>query len=383
MTEKQYDIIVFGGGMIGSACALGFAKKGLKVAIVESSMPQKLTSKSSPDLRVSAISYGSEQLLSALGAWQYLVKSRIQPYKELAVWEHEGFATEFHADDLKLSHLGYLLENRNLQLALHQSIHETDFNHPVTWVNRGELEDGATGRCKLDGNEVSTRLIVAADGAFSGLRKQNRMGETGWKYQQSVFTIAIKTAEPSLEKTFQQFSANGPMAYLPLFGHNAALVWYTPQTQFQQLQSLSTDELKVQIGKYFPDLHSDFTVLNSASFPIRRNHANRYFKDRVVLCGDAAHTINPLAGQGVNIGFQDVKELLNIDTNGDLQAQLEAFQAKRKPQNLLMMSAMDGFNSAFSNSNPLLKIGRNLGLKLANHAGPLKEMALKTALGIG
>lgn len=382
MTKNQFDIIVFGGGMVGAATALGFAKKGLKVAIVEPGIPEELDDTSPPDLRVSAISYGSQQLLSELGAWQFLMDSRIQPYTELAVWEHEGFATEFDAQNLGLSHLGYLLENRNLQLALHKAINQLKSDHGVQWYHKGELIDEYTGVCRLDDEQVTGKLIVAADGAFSGLRKQTRMGETGWKYQQSVFTIAIKTEKPSLQKTFQQFSANGPMAYLPLFDHYAALVWYTPDAHIRQLKTLSKEGLAHQVKQSFPEIHSDFVVLNSASFPIRRNHANRYYKGRTVLCGDSAHAINPLAGQGVNIGFQDVRELIKIQPTGDLDEQLKAFESSRKPQNLLMMSTMDGFNSAFSNNNPLVMIGRNLGLKLANHAGPLKDMALKKALGI-
>lgn len=377
---KEYDVVVFGGGMVGAAAALGFAAKGAKLAIVEPLLPKEIAPSAPPDLRVSAISYGSQELLESLGAWQNLQHSRIQPYTKLAVWEHIQMATEFSAEDVALPCLGYLLENTNLQLALHQSLAE--YQDQVTWYQRGTLECARQGRCVLDGHAIQTKLIVAADGGFSTLRKATKMGETGWQYQQSVFTIGIQTESPSLDKTFQQFSKNGPMAYLPLFDNYAALVWYTHPQHIERLKSYSTLQLKSEIERYFPALHSDFKVLNSASFPIRRNHANHYFRDNVVLCGDAAHAINPLAGQGVNIGFQDVKSLIGIDLNRELSAQLKDYEAQRKPRNLLMMTAMDVFNVAFSNANPLLQIGRNLGLKLANHAGPLKQMALRQALGL-
>lgn len=387
----QYDVIIFGGGMVGSAVALGFAQRGHSVAIVEPNMPDVLQPSSPPDLRVSAISYGSQQLLNSLGAWQHIEDSRIQPYTQLAVWENAYFATEFDASDVELPYLGHLLENRNLQLALHKALAEygnfSDHEKKISWFDSGQLRSSQAGQCLLsrDNGEqqfAEAKLVVAADGAFSTIRRAAKMGETGWQYKQNVFAIGIQTNDQSLQKTYQQFSKNGPMAYLPLFENYAALVWYTAPAFIQTLKSLSSSELKAQIIRYFPPLHSDFDVLDFASFPIRRNHANRYFRDKVVLCGDAAHTINPLAGQGVNIGFQDVEALFEIDLDKDLKEQLTVYENKRRPQNLMMMTAMDVFSHAFSNSNPVLKLGRNLGLKLAHHAGPFKNMALKRALGI-
>lgn len=381
----QFDVVVFGGGMIGSTVALGFVQKGNTVAIVEPNIPEGLPAAGTPpDLRVSAISYGSQQLLYKLGAWAHIDKSRIQVYDELAVWEFAPFATEFSASDAQLTYLGHLMENRNLQLGLHTSLKE--HSEKISWFKQGEMQDASRGTCVLDNGSgkqaVRAKLIVAADGGFSPLRRVCKMGETGWQYTQSVFAIGIRTETASLTKTYQQFSENGPMAYLPLFENYAALVWYTTPAHITQLKALSREQLKAEIEACFPPMHSDFEILDTASFPIRRNHANHYFKDKVVLCGDAAHTINPLAGQGVNIGFKDVEALIRIDVNKELSTQLERYESERRPENLMMMSAMDVFSHAFSNDNPILKLGRNLGLKLANHTGPLKQMALKKALGV-
>ena len=383
MRVETVDVVVFGGGMVGAAAALGFANKGYSVAIVEPNMPEAINCDSPPDMRVSAISYSSENLLRSLGAWQFLQRERLQPYRRLSVWEKPDCATHFDADTIPVAHLGYIMENRHLQLALHLALqqHVNKDTH-LYWFNEGELLCGQTGLCRLGGENVQANLVVAADGGFSTIRQQMKMGETGWKYNQSVFSVCIETEKPSLEHTFQQFSETGPMAYLPLYGHYAALVWYAPDVVTKRLQEMNTLQLKAEIESQFPKLHSNFDVLQQACFPIRRNHANRYFRDKVVLCGDSAHTINPLAGQGVNIGFKDVEALLEIQPGAHLEAQLATYEKRRRPENLLMMTAMDGFNLAFSSPNPILQLGRNIGLKLANHTGPIKRAVLQRAIGL-
>ncbi|MCC2604460.1 FAD-dependent monooxygenase [Planctobacterium marinum] len=380
MGEKQFDLIVFGGGMVGASAALGFVRRGLKVAIVEPDKPVWSALKEEPEIRVSAFSLGSEQLLTELGAWSHLRAGRLQPYRKLSVWETPGCETHFSAADLGFSHLGYLLENRHLQLAIHQAL--SSFESQISWFSSGRILDAAAGQCQLDSAVCTGTLVVGADGGNSAVRRDLQVGETGWQYQQQVFALNIKTRSPSLQHTFQQFSTDGPMAYLPLFDHYAALVWYLPADKVQVLAQTDKPQLKNRILQEFPALHSDFEILNVGSFPIRRNHANHYFKGRVVLCGDAAHSINPLAGQGVNLGFQDVAALLEINLNADISAQLQQYETTRRRENSVMMTAMDGFNIAFCNPNPILKLMRNTGLFLAQRSGPLKKHALKRALGV-
>ena len=380
MSTQDFDVVVFGGGMVGAAAALGFAKQGHKIAIVEPVLPQEIEADAEPELRVSAISLGSERLLTELGAWQHLLYQRVQAYKRLSVWELPQVKTQFDCEQVQVGWLGHIMENVNLQLALHKALQK--FASQLTWFSSGEVINADLGLCHLDGTEKSAALVIAADGGFSAVRRSVELGETGWQYKQKVLSVNIRTDEPSLAHTFQQFTANGPMAYLPLFDHFASLVWYHDANRVDELVKLNESQLKTRLVAAFPALHSDFEIIRQASFPIRRNHANHYFKGRVVLCGDAAHNINPLAGQGVNIGFQDVKALLKINPNLPLQAQLVSYEQARRKDNSLMMSAMDAFNLAFCDSNPILRGIRNMGLFLAERSGPLKTMVLKRALGL-
>jgi 2-octaprenyl-3-methyl-6-methoxy-1,4-benzoquinol hydroxylase len=184
------------------------------------------------------------------------------------------------------------------------------------------------------------------------------------------------------------------MAFLPLFDGYASLVWYNHSSQLGYLKTLTKKQLKQEVIKCFPNDLVDFEVLDCASFPLTRMHANQYCKGNVVLIGDAAHSINPLAGQGVNLGFKDVqvllavfsKNLAKLDdrrfTSSDELAWIKEYEVTRRGDNLLMMSAMDSLYASFGNNLMPLKLLRNLGLKLANHAGPLKKRALQYAVGI-
>lgn len=202
--------------------------------------------------------------------------------------------------------------------------------------------------------------------------------------------INIDTEQSQQDVTWQEFSPTGPMALLPLPGHKASLVWYHQTAHINYLSKLSNAELKVEVQQHFPDLIGGFEITNHGSFPLTRRHAQQYYKGRVVLLGDAAHTINPLAGQGVNIGFKDVNVLCELIRSAviegeawDCEALLAQYQRSRKPDNLLMQTSMDLFYSVFSNHSAPAKILRNVGLAVAQRAGPLKRQALRYAIGLG
>jgi 2-octaprenyl-3-methyl-6-methoxy-1,4-benzoquinol hydroxylase len=207
----------------------------------------------------------------------------------------------------------------------------------------------------------------------------------GWQYSQQVLAIQIKTHGAQQDITWQQFTPSGPVAFLPLYDGYASLVWYQQSDYIRQLKNLPKQKLKEQILVNFPSELGDFDVLELASFPITRMHAHQYVKNNVVLIGDAAHSINPLAGQGVNLGFKDVAELLEGFSHTALvddPNRLHTYEKKRRRDNLIMMSAMDVIYTTFSNHNFVLNVLRNVGLKLANKSGPIKRQVMKYAMGL-
>jgi 2-octaprenyl-3-methyl-6-methoxy-1,4-benzoquinol hydroxylase len=381
-----FDFCIVGGGMVGAASALGLVNRGFSVALIEPYMPAPFDHSQSPDLRVSAISLASEKLLSELGAWQHIVNMRACPYKRLSVWEKPGCRTDFDCADIHGSHIGHIIENRVVQLGLHQAL---DSQALLTWYCGSKITRVICGQSPsielADGKIVRCKVLIGADGANSQVREAAKIGTQGWQYAQQVLAIQINTHAPQQDITWQQFTPNGPLAFLPLYDGYGSLVWYHHSDHIRQLKSLSKQKLKEQILLNFPSELGDFEVLDLASFPISRMHANQYVKDNVLLIGDAAHCINPLAGQGVNLGFKDVAVLVDLFSKNlliDNPDTLRAYEKKRRMDNLIMMSAMDAIYSAFSNTNFVLNAMRNVGLKLANNSGPIKRQVLKYAMGL-
>ncbi|RTZ16169.1 2-octaprenyl-3-methyl-6-methoxy-1,4-benzoquinol hydroxylase [Vibrio aquaticus] len=390
---SNFDVAVIGGGMVGAATAIGFAKQGRKVAVVEGSEPKAFTPEQPLDIRVSAISEHSVSLLSDLGAWDAIQQMRICPYRRLETWEHPECRTRFHADSLGMDQLGFIIENRLIQLGLWQQLEALD---NVTLYCPDKLENiefGELNQIKLaSGTSISAKLTVGADGANSKVRQLAGIGITAWDYRQHCMLINVETELPQQDITWQQFTPSGPRSFLPLASlegdgksvPQGSLVWYDSPSRIKRLSAMSPAQLREEVLAHFPQELGDIKVLQSGSFPLTRRHAQSYSANQCVLVGDSAHTINPLAGQGVNLGFKDVEVLLAVtegkeELSSDVLAQ---YERKRRPDNLLMQSGMDFFYKSFSNDIAPLKLVRNAALKMAEKTGPLKVQVLKYALGL-
>ncbi len=387
---NQFDCVVVGGGMVGAASALSLAELGLKVAIIEKTAPAPFSPEQAFDLRVSAISLASEQLLAQLGAWSQLTQWRMCPYKRLGVWETEQSYTEFNADDIKQTHLGHIVENRLIQLSLWQQVQQHSNITLFCPETLTKLEQTSTDvELTLSSQIIHAKIVIGADGANSVVRKLVNIGTTGWDYAQSAMLINVRTQLPQQDITWQQFFQTGPLAMLPMPDNSASLVWYHEKDQIKRLSAMSNEALGQEIMQSFPARLGSVEVVDKAPFPLTRRHANQYHKDRVVLIGDAAHTINPMAGQGVNLGFKDVKALQQVIAkamgNGESWHHpevLSRYQQNRRTDNLLMMTTMDALYLSFGHPSPLVKLARNAGLMLVNKLPSVKNKALAYACGI-
>ncbi|MFM5154886.1 FAD-dependent monooxygenase [Aeromonas veronii] len=385
---EQCDIAIVGAGMVGAATASLLAAQGLSVRVIETQLPEHYAPEQPLDLRVSAISQASVALLEQAGAWHHLQQMRLCPYRRLETWELDGFATRFNAADLGLPQLGYIIENRLVQLALLKRMEDfpTIQTHtPAAVTSLRQSADEAVLTLD-DGTELAARWVLACDGAESHTRKLAGIGVSRFEYRQHCMLINIDTDFAQEDITWQQFTSSGPRAFLPLPGQHGSLVWYDSPARIRALAAMSNEGLAAEVRRHFPSRLGGFTVTAKGSFPLVRRHANDYHAGRVVLLGDAAHTINPLAGQGVNLGFKDVAcwtDLLQgAGADWHQLALAERYERRRRPDNLLMQSGMDLFYGVFSNEIGPLKLARNLALNLADKAGPLKEMALRYALGL-
>ncbi|MFS1460020.1 2-octaprenyl-3-methyl-6-methoxy-1,4-benzoquinol hydroxylase [Vibrio lentus] len=390
---NSYDIVVVGGGMVGAATAIGFAKQGLNVAVIEGFAPKAYDDSQAMDIRVSAISQASVDLLEELGAWQSIAAMRVCSYKRLETWEHPECRTRFDATSLDLPRLGYIVENRLIQLGLWAQFEAFDNLTILCPEKLDTIEFGETNIVKLQsGTQLSAKWVIGADGANSVVRQQAGIGITAWDYRQHCMLINVETEFPQQDITWQQFLPSGPRSFLPLCSlmsqgkevGQGSLVWYDSPSRIKQLSTMSPEKLRNEVITSFPEELGDVKVLNSGSFPLTRRHAQSYSKNNCILVGDSAHTINPLAGQGVNLGFKDVAALLDITKEkGELnQSVARRYEVIRRGDNLMMQSGMDFFYKTFSNDIGPLKFVRNAALKLAENSGPIKSQVLKYALGL-
>ncbi|WP_419149664.1 FAD-dependent oxidoreductase [Pseudoalteromonas 'SMAR'] len=379
--------LIVGGGMVGAAAAVKLAKQGIKVTVIEQNpiSAEQVLNSDEVDIRVSAINRFSEQLLDELQAMPLLKKTRAAQYKQLEAYESKPGQLVFDCQELNSSHLGHLIENKLIQAALWQqfAVLDIDVVSPQG-LPLAITRDNDSITIAYSNQQFTADLLIAADGGRSIIRQMAGIGVTGWQYDQHCMGVLIKLDAPQQEKTWQQFKPSGPIAFLPMQYPYANLIWYDNGNKLKQLKQLDHKALKEQIKEAFFALPGDFDVEQVAVFPLARQHANTYVAERLVLVGDAAHTINPLAGQGVNLGFKDVQALAQAlesqEDIGSLKA-LKTYESERRKDNLLMMSMMDACYFGFSNQLGPLKHLRNLALNLGNKAGPIKKQVLKHAMG--
>lgn len=390
--ESNADVLIIGGGMVGAALACALGRQGFDVHVVEAHAPQAFDADQPLDLRVSAVSLASQNLLEAVDAWRHVLSMRATPFRRMRVWDQKSVGeTDFDSRDIGEPALGHIVENRILQLALWQAAEGLD---TVRWHCPARLDelhierDGVTAQLS-DGETVRARLVVGADGARSRVRELANIGLTQWDYDVEALVATVRTAAPQQDITWQRFTPSGPQALLPLPGPHASLVWYTSPDEVARLKALDGEAFLAELARSFPPELGDIDqLLDRGSFRLTRRHAQTYARPRLVLAGDAAHTIHPLAGQGVNLGFMDVAVLVEElvaarGRNEDIGALyvLQRYERRRRGENLLMQSAMDAFHHLFKPAQGPLPWLRGLALRVANDLPPLRRMLTRRATG--
>ncbi len=398
VAPKKYDIIIVGGGMVGSAmaCALGHhieSNNILRIALIEGQEPSTQWPENSFDLRVSAISPASQAFFKTLGVWNAMHEMRVTAYTEMHVWDAGGNGSiHFDSAEIGEASLGHIIENRIINKALIDHIHTFD-NIDIYCPNTpASLQlDSDSAKLQLDdGTLLQAELLVGADGGQSWVRQQADIGVTLSDYQQTAVVANITTEHAHQHTAWQRFLPSGPLAFLPVSENNiSSIVWSTRTEEAERLCKLDETAFKQELEIAFEKkLGKILHTGPRARFPIKGQHARNYVKPHLALIGDAAHTIHPLAGQGVNLGFADAQCLVDIALTthaahkpiGSFKA-LRRFERTRRGDNLLMLEAMGAFKKLFSNNTPGLRELRNIGLDVSDRAIPIKHFFMAKALG--
>jgi 2-octaprenylphenol hydroxylase len=400
MTGKQYDLIIVGAGIAGSALACALGGSGLKVAIIEAQAvearwPPLEVAIDGYDTRVSALTASSQAFLNTLGVWPLIAQRRISPYRHMKVWDAEGTGSiSFNAEDINQSELGHIVENRLTVAALLARLGEhsnIDLLTPLRLASM-DLSDGQRLLEMEDGTALQAPLVVAADGANSRIRELAGIASNEWDYNHNAIVATVKTEQPHGETARQRFLPQGPLAFLPLTGesgHYCSIVWSAIPEYASNLMALDEQAFAEQLAAAFEHrLGKVEAVSRRFSFPLRQRHAKDYVQQGLALVGDAAHTIHPLAGQGINLGLLDVQvlaeELLRAHERqlpiAEL-AVLERYQRRRKSNNLAMMAAMEGFKRLFAEPALPLRWARNAGMRWVDKTAPVKQSIMRRAMG--
>lgn len=387
--NTHYDVIIVGGGMVGATLAVALAQQSqLSIAIVESHPPAVISENDVPDLRVSALTQASKTLFDNLNIWQQLIPSRISQFTDMTVWETQASTLHFDSADIGEPLLGYIVENRHLQqacLARCKQLDTIKLICPATPSSRM----GNTLTLE-DGQILSADLIVGADGAQSLLREWANIDVHGWDYQQSGVVCTVTTEQAHQHTARQRFMHEGPLAFLPLADpHQCSIVWSNSTEEAELLCTLSDEQFKDTLAKAFEYRLGEITAISPrASFPLKLRHADHYVETGFALVGDAAHTIHPLAGQGVNIGLLDAATLAEVIIEAHSKGRnigslhtLNKYQRRRKADNLAMQMVMDAFKRVFASELVPLQKLRRFGLKTVNQSSILKKLFMQQASG--
>lgn len=409
--SSQPDLLIVGAGMAGLTLAAALAEQPLSIVVIDPNVPAAPDAwPDTFDPRVSALTQASENILRRLGVWEGMAAQRVAPFAHMDVWDGDGTGNiQFHASEAGAEHLGHIVENRitthalfqqvltasNIefrQLGLEKILENRQHNDPAA-----ETETAQWRVVLSDGSQLTPGLLIGADGARSRVRDQLGFRCRTWSYGQSAIVTTVRTEQPHGDVARQVFLESGPLAFLPLRGHSSerrahlsSIVWTLDDDRLADVMALSDEAFCQRLGRVFEQRLGQVVAADRRfAFPLVQNHAVDYIQPGVALIGDAAHTIHPLAGQGINLGFLDaavlaeeIQRALSYELPLDDFSVLRRYQRRRKPHNLLLMSSMEGFKRLFGADIPPLRVARNLGMSLFNRHTMIKGQIMARAMGM-
>lgn len=387
----KFDVVIVGGGLVGATLAADLGQRGFHLGLVEA-RPASLLPASGFDLRVSAVTRATQRVLESVGAWGLLPAERVQPFRKMVVWDIPG-AGEVHFDSADIAEpaLGHIVENTAMQRALETRLGQLDGVEILRPANLDSLAlESPRAVASVDGNELFAPLVVGADGSRSRVRGLAGIEVHESAYGQRAVVATVTVSRGHGETAWQRFLPNGPLAFLPLPGKHASIVWSTTPVHAGALERMSEDGFIGALEDAYEGRLGEISLVGPrAGFDLSTFNARDYVGHRVALVGDAAHTVHPLAGQGVNLGILDAAALAEVldaarDAGRDIGRAhtLRRYQRWRKGHNALMRTALSGFNWLFGTPFRPVRDARNAGLRVTNRITPLKRWLMLYASGL-
>lgn len=384
----RHEIVVAGGGLVGAALTLALQQADFDVVLVERGARPPPWDPAAEDLRLYALSPASVRWLTGLGAWERVRQGRLAPYRRMQVWsEAPEQALVFEAADLRLRELGWIVENSLLQEALWARLPPERCRTGLA-IEALALDGGGATLHLAGGQELSSRLLVAADGAESRLRDWAGIETLSWPYPERAIVANVRSERPHADTAWQRFLPTGPLAFLPLADGRCSIVWSS--TEAERLLALDDAAFCAELSAASQQALGQVLATSArASFGLRLSHAETYVRDGFALAGDSAHTVHPLAGQGVNLGLADAEALVRTLVEaraagrdvGGLRT-LKRYERARRADNLEMLAVTDGLSRAFRLQAPGWARLRDSGMFAVQRLQPLKALLAREAAGL-
>ena len=391
----KYEAIIVGGGVAGASLALLLGQAGMRICLLDKGSPSRVHPTDRFKGKTASLNLASINLFKKMGIWEK-VDQHSEEFTNIEVWDSEGSsAITFNAQDISESKLGKVAHNNNILSSIFELLNKLPTidlleNESVLSINNdAELIEIKTE----SGLSLTANLVVGSDGSMSSIRSLSSIPIRTWSYDQTAIVSILDSEIPINKTAYQIFTSTGPIALLPVIVEGedlASLIWSADKVYAEKLLTLEDSEFLEELRLKTEGKLGKFKICEAiSSFPLHQLHAKEYFAERTVLVGDSAHTIHPLAGQGLNLGLSDVIDLseriLSLRREGRDIADakmLKAYSDSREKVNLRMVALMEGFKRGFGSKNPWVKLGRNVAFSVANETTFLKKKFIKEAAGI-
>jgi 2-octaprenyl-6-methoxyphenol hydroxylase len=391
--DKQVDVIIMGGGLVGGALAVALAQQGLSCCVIDKT-PLEAQCDPALDGRTTAVNYGASLFFKRLGIWDAMA-STATPIQSIRAFEHQSpWAVNYNAADIGAEPLGYIVINHHIRKAIHQGLAHPLIHMHIAGDETPLIERGEHTACvRYKNSTFHARLLVGAEGRGSFSRGQTPIRTTTWDYGQMGLVVHMAHKEPHENRAWEVFTPTGTFAALPLQpcsvtgAHQSGTVWALPKGS--PILNLDDESLALAIEEVFPYFGSIRIASKRWTYPLTALKVDRLIHTRYALVGDAAHGMHPIAGQGVNVGWQDAQvfsdvlshaQKLGLDIGG--LSTLQEYEKKRLPDHKAMLIAMDGLQRLFANNSRILHYVRNAGFAVVNNLPPLKKIFMRKAMGI-